>query len=126
TLGSFGPRVRYFLASAVPDFERSTAQSLAAAERPAPNVLLPEKNNVGATLAVYPSSPWSPPSNPSVSKPVSNMKPQRQLAGVGTSAERPRADSAGWHSLSLTGWYDPLKTLLAAVGLTAITLRLLK
>jgi hypothetical protein len=26
----------------------------------------------------------------------------------------------------MAGWYDPLKTLLAAVGLTAITLRLLK
>src|SRR4051812_21179227 len=59
TLGSFAPRVRYFLASAVPDFEHSTSQILAAAERSAPNVLLPEKNSKAATLSLYPSSPWS-------------------------------------------------------------------
>src|SRR3954453_16265 len=61
TLGSFAPRVRYFLASAVPDFEHSTSQTLAAAERPAPNVLLPDNNSRATTLSSYPSSPWSPP-----------------------------------------------------------------
>jgi hypothetical protein len=126
TLGSFAPRVRSFLASAVPDFERSTTQALAAGDRPAPTVLVPEKNSVAATLTSYPSSPWSPPVVTSATKPVSNTKPPAQLAGVGASAESPSADSGGWHSLATTGSYDTVKTLLAAVGLTAITLRLLK
>jgi hypothetical protein len=126
TLGSFAPRVRYFLASTVPDFEQSTTQSLAAADRPAPNVFLPDKNNMPATLACYPSSPWSPPLTASATKPVSNAKPQVQLAGVGPSSEAAQSDSAGWHNLTKNGWYDPLKTFLAAIGLTAITIRLLK
>ena len=126
TLGSFAPRVRNFLASAVPDFERSTNRQVAAADRPAPPVLVPDKNNVAATLSCYPSSPWSPQSVASATKPVSNTKPQVQLAGTGPSAESPPADSAGWRNLAMTGGYDTLKTLLAAVGLTAITLRLLK
>jgi len=51
-----------------------------------------------------------------------------QLAGVGapSASEATQVDSGGWHDLTKNGWYDPLKTLLAAVGLTAITLRLLK
>ena len=126
TLGSFAPRVRYFLATAVPGFEQSTNQALAAADRPAPNVVLPEKNNVAATLACYPSSPWSPPNITNVSKSNTNAKPQVQLAGVGPIAESPQAGSSGWHNITMNGWYDPLKTLLAAIGLTAITLRLLK
>jgi hypothetical protein len=126
TLGSFAPRVRYFLASAVPDFEQSTNQAIAAVDRPAPTVLLPDKNNVAATLANYPSSPWSPPAVASATKPVSNTKPTAQLAGISTPAESPPADSNGWHSLATTGPYDMVKTLLAAVGLTAIALRLVK
>src|SRR4051812_33629725 len=111
TLGSFAPRVRYFLATAVPDFEKSTTQAVVAADRPAPNVFLPDKNNKAATLSCYPSSPWSPPSIASAAKPISNTKPQVQLAGVGASADSRQADSAGWHNLAKTGWYDPLKTL---------------
>jgi hypothetical protein len=118
--------VRYFLASAVPDFEQSTSQSVAAADRPAPNVFLPDKNGKAAALSIYPSSAWSAPSIAGGAKGVANTKPQVQLAGIGPSAESPQADSGGWHNLAKTGWYDPLKTLLAAVGLTAITLRLLK
>jgi S1-C subfamily serine protease len=126
TLGSFAPRVRFFLASAVPDFEQSTSQALVAGDRPAPTVILPEKNNVAATLSLYPSSPWSPPAVISATKPVSNTKPAAKSAGVGASAESPPADAGRWHSLATTGSYDLIKTLLAAVGLTAITLRLLK
>jgi hypothetical protein len=116
TLGSFAPRVRYFLTTAVPDFEKSTTQAVAAADRPAQ----------AATLSCYPSSPWSPPSFASATKPVSNTKPQVQLAGVGASVDSRQTDSGGWHNLAKTGWYEPLKTLLAAIGLTAITLRLVK
>jgi hypothetical protein len=126
TLGSFAPRVRYFLVSTVPDFEQSTTQALAAGDRPAPNTGYPDKNNIAATLACYPSSAWSPPPNPNATKPVSNQKPQVQLAGVGPSPEAAQANSGGWHNLTKNGWYEPLKTLLAAIGLTAITLRLLK
>jgi hypothetical protein len=126
TLGSFAPRVRYFLASAVPDFEHSTSQAFAAAERPAPYVLLPEKNSKAAGPSCYPSSPWSPPPLADGNKTISNTKPQVQLAGVGAQVESPQTDAGSWHNLAMNGWYDPLKTLLAAVGLTAITLRLLK
>jgi hypothetical protein len=126
TLGSFAPRVRYFLASAVPDFEQSTIQSVVAADRPAPNVILPAKKDKDASLALYPSSPWSPPPVSSANKSAANAGPQLQLAGVGPSNESVQADSGGWHNFAKNGWYDPLKTLLAAVGLTAITLRLLK
>ena len=126
TLGSFAPRVRYFLTCAVPDFEQSTTQALAAADRPAPSVLLPDRNSIAATLSCYPSSPWSPPALASSTKPVSNTKPQVQLAGVAPPSKSPEVHAGGWDNLTKTGWYDPLKTLLAAVGLTAITLRLLK
>jgi hypothetical protein len=126
TLGSFAPRVRYFLATAVPDFEQSTNQAVAAADRPAPNAVVPDKNNIPATLACYPSSPWSPPSVASATKPAANTKPQVQLAGVGSPAESAQLNSGGWHSIGKNGWYDPLKTFLAAVGLTVITLRLVK
>jgi hypothetical protein len=129
TLGSFAPRVRNFLASAVPDFEQTTSQSLAVGDRPAPTVILPDKNNVAATLSDYPSSPWSPPATASATKPVANIsstKPPTPVAGAGALTEPPTADSGGWHSLATTGPYDMVKTLLAAVGLTAITLRLLK
>jgi Trypsin-like peptidase domain len=126
TLGSFAPRVRYFLATAVPDFEQSTSRALAAADRPAPSVILPTENANQASLACYPSSPWSPPSRANTTKPIQNTKPQVQLAGLGPTAEPVQSDSSSWHNLAKTGWYEPLKTLLAAVGLTAITLRLLK
>lgn len=126
TLGSFAPRVRYFLASAVPDFEHSTAQALATAERPAPNVLLPDEISKATASSCYPSSPWSPPLLADAKKTISNTKPQVQLAGVGARVESPQTNAGSWQDLAMTGWYDPLKTLLAAVGLTAITLRLLK
>ena len=114
TLGSFAPRVRYFLAIAVPDFEQSTTQAIAAADRPAPNVhparrrttcrrrLPATRVRLGRRQAL-----------PTQANRASNTKPQVQLAGVGPSAESPHADS-GWHSLATTGWYDPLKTFLAA------------
>jgi S1-C subfamily serine protease len=126
TLGSFAPRVRYFLASAVPDFEQTTNQALAAADRPAPSVTLPTPNDNTATLSLYPSSPWSPPKPASNTKPTTNSKPQVQLAGLAATTKPASGDSEGWTSLEKSGWYDPLKTLLAAVGLTAITLRLIK
>jgi hypothetical protein len=49
-----------------------------------------------------------------------------QLAGLGATTEAASVDANGWSNLEKTGWYDPLKTLLAAVGLTAIALRLVK
>src|SRR3954470_21687614 len=92
TLGSFAPRVRYFLATAVPDFEHSTSQTLAAAERPAPDVLLPEINSKAATLSCYPSAPGPPPLLADATKTIPNTKPQVQLAGVGAQIESPPTD----------------------------------
>ncbi len=126
TLGSFAPRVRYFLASAVPDFDQTTSSSIAVADRPAPNVVLPIKENKNELTSNYPSSPWSPPSTLSSGKPAANAKPQVQLAGAGASSDAAQREPSTWDNFAKTGWYDPLKTLLAAVGLTAITLRLLK
>src|SRR6478736_2167986 len=57
TLGSFSPRVRYFLASVAPDLEQQNIKAIA--DRPAPNVILPIKNEPTITPATYPSSAWS-------------------------------------------------------------------
>jgi trypsin-like peptidase len=124
TLGSFAPRVRNFLATAVPDFEKSTAQSLATTDQTAPNVNAPDNNK--ASPAIYPSSPWSPPPVAATIKPVVNTKPQVQLAAAGPSTGSSRTDSGNWHNIASTGWYDPAKTFLAAVGLAVISLRLVK
>src|SRR5436190_3377373 len=47
TLGSFAPRVRYFLASVAPDIDLANNKAIAAADRPAPNVILPIKGDAG-------------------------------------------------------------------------------
>lgn len=126
TLGSFAPRVRYFLASAVPDFEQTTNEALAAADQPSPSVTLAANKAMPASLALYPSSPWSPPKPASNAKPTTNHKPQVQLAGLATTTAPASLDSDGGQNIEKCGWYEPLKTLLAAVGLTAIALRLVK
>ncbi len=44
TLGSFAPRVRYFLATAVPDLNNPRPERWPRADRLAPNVLIPDKD----------------------------------------------------------------------------------
>jgi hypothetical protein len=126
TLGSFSPRVRYFLATAVPDFEKSTSSQIVAAERPAS--LIPSTaqstNTVAATL--YPSSPWSPTAGKPATKEPSLAPPQLQLAGAMRSQEDAKAESATPSGIGKSATFEPIKTLLAVIGLTAITLRALK
>ncbi|HVT28817.1 MAG TPA: serine protease [Lacipirellulaceae bacterium] len=126
TLGSFAPRVRVFLASVAPDLDVENEQALAAADKPAPKVTASIRNVSNDSNSTYPSAPWSPPAHPVSNKPTSNAKPDVQLAGIASSSEATSDNSAMWQSIAKNGWYEPLKTLLAAVGLTALVLRLLR
>ena len=129
TLGSFALRVRYFLATAVPDFEQSTTQAVAMSNNSTAGGAASDNLLRNTALQSYPSSPWSPPKMGDAGNGAANGKPQVQLAGMGQSSGGPSAahSTAGdWHNLTENGWYEPMKTLLAAVGLTAIVLRLVK
>jgi hypothetical protein len=119
--------VRYFLASVAPDLDQANSKAIAAADRPAPNVILPIKSDGGITPATYPSSPWAPRTIAGANKPVNgNAKPQVQLAGAGTPSQLAHPGSISWNDLAKNGWYDPLKTLFAAIGLIACTRRVLR
>jgi hypothetical protein len=124
TLGSFSPRVRYFLASVAPDLEQQNSKAIA--DRPAPNVILPIKNEPTITPATYPSSAWSAPSIAANTPANSKTKPQIQLAGASAQSQVAQAESISWNDFTKNGWYDPLKTLFAAIGLIACTRRVLK
>ncbi|HEX4414695.1 MAG TPA: serine protease [Lacipirellulaceae bacterium] len=132
TMGSFAPRVRVFLASVAPDFEQSTSQlQVATADQPPPTIVTDSGAlniaSTGGPLDSYPSSPWSPPrakdSAHGVDRPaidgahlVSNTVPKQ--------TEQRQALTLS--DFSRAAWYDPLKTALAAVGLAAVALRLVK
>jgi hypothetical protein len=127
TLGSFSPRVRYFLASVAPDIDNDNNKAFAAADRAAPNINPPIKANPDdATSKNYQSSPWSPQLASLAKNPSPITKPQIQLAGAMAGSAAMPHDSMSWGDISKNGWFEPLKTVLAAVGLTVITLRLVK
>jgi hypothetical protein len=131
TLGSFAPRVSNFLATLAPDIgEADNAILVAASGRPAPNVRQRDKAWVRA-VANYPSSPWSPPNQ--AAKNDTNAK----TAGPNAAGEAVQVASAesgtqatnvplSWNDVSDAGWYEPLKSALAVVGLLAIAGRLVK
>jgi hypothetical protein len=118
--------VRYFLASVAPDIDQANDRALAAATQAAPNVVVPTGAGSDECNSHYPSAPWSPPAVVRMNKPVGSAKPAVQLASAGISPTAKQPESISLSDLTKNGWYEPLKTLLAAVGLTAITLRLLK
>ncbi|HJQ81232.1 MAG TPA: trypsin-like peptidase domain-containing protein, partial [Lacipirellulaceae bacterium] len=127
TLGSFAPRVSNFLATLAPDIGQSDdAAPIAMADRPAPNVRQPDNGWV-TPVANYPSSPWSPPApvarNTSDS-PTTSSEPVQ----VVSTATVPQATSVplAWNDVANAGWYEPLKSALAVVGLLAIVGRLVK
>src|SRR4051812_15072810 len=124
TLGSFSPRVRYFVARAVPDFEKPSARLVAVNEKPSSLSSTAADAHTSEKMAEYPSSPWSP-SVASGRKPAAPT-PQVQLAGTTASPANSKEEVANWSESAASGWYDPLKTLLAAIGLTALTLRVVK
>jgi hypothetical protein len=125
TMGSFAPRVRYFLAAVAPDIDQPSSQAHVAADRPAPVVTLPVGGMTGQAAAPYPSAPWLPPN----SRNVSNASKVSEGKQSGSRTKRNGAadgQSIAWSELSGAGWYEPMKSLLAVVGLAAIFLRLVK
>ncbi len=126
TLGSFAPRVRYFLSSVAPDIDQVNKNAIAVADRRPPNAILPIKDAAYEPSSNYPSSPWSPPKGPNANKPAASINREVQLAGASAPPEATRGENPLSVDLGKGGWYEPLKTLFAAVGLAAITLRLIK
>ncbi len=122
TLGSFAPRVRYFLASVAPDLDQANSSAIAAADRAAPNVVLPGKEESNEWKSDYPSSPWSPPRAAQItaSNVSRNEAHAKQYSEAGTLA----TDKVfAWTDVA---WYDPAKSILAVVGLAAIGLKLVR
>jgi hypothetical protein len=118
TLGSFGPRVSTFLATLAPDIGQVRDQAeVAVAERPAPNVVA--KGSGADRRHEWPSSPWTPAGR---SQQKSSPRSSIGLAASAVSEQAPLS----WSDLSGAGWYEPVKSLLAVVGLAAIALRLVK
>jgi len=134
TMGSFAPRVRVFLAAVAPDLDLANSQAkVAIADRPAPNVNLPLGGEIGGANGTYPSASWSPSAEWSPPNTRNrNQDPTNQLAGEPrlVSTMKPsqgnESQTLGWSDVSRAGWYEPLKTTLAAIGLAAIALRLVK
>lgn len=123
TMGAFSPRVRYFLAAVAPNLDQSNTQAqVAVADRPPPVVNLPPTQPAaGEQPADYPSSPWSAP------KPViveASNSPAAAPLLVATSA--PALPAEVHQHETPANWYEPAKTVLAAIGLAAIGLRLVK
>jgi S1-C subfamily serine protease len=114
TLGSFGPRVSAFLASVAPDLGNSGEPTrVAAVERPAPEVRPLYDTGWSAARGDYPSSPWSPQKNEN----------QDRIANANV---RPADESLAWSDVTAHDWYEPMKSLLAVVGLVAIGLQMVK
>jgi S1-C subfamily serine protease len=120
TMGAFSPRVRYFLAAVAPNLEQSNAQAqVAVADRPPPVVNMPIAKPAEELTVDYPSSPWLPPKPAAVEAshgPAAAPQLVSTSAPASTANEHPQATPPNW--------YEPAKTVLAAIGLAAIGLRL--
>jgi hypothetical protein len=127
TMGSFAPRVRVFLAAVAPDFDQATATSqVAVADRAPPTVNMPGAK-VDDAAEPYPSSPWSPPTAGRNGEPAGRSRASgTQLVSTTVPKQAENRQALTLSDLSRAGWYDPLKTALAAVGLVVLTLRLVK
>lgn len=120
TLGSFGPRVGTFLATLAPDIGQARDQAqVAVADRPAPNVRPANEGVAIASRAGWPSLPWAP---------TNKAKPAAPAPGLVTEVTRPSqpADGLVTSMTSSHGWYEPLKSLLAVIGLAAVAIKLVK
>lgn len=126
TLGSFAPRVRNFLATVAPDIDQANAQAqVAIADRLAPNVTLPINGISDDLVSNYPSSPWSPPGMRNAKNQAANSVSGVQLANSATSPAVTN-EPLSWGDFANSGWYEPLKSALALVGVAAVALRLVK
>jgi trypsin-like peptidase len=127
TLGSFSPRVRHFLASVAPDIDQARDRPLvAAASPPASNVSLPINNVSNEPASEYPSSPWSPPIKVIAGIHASNTNPKTQAASSGASSPTAQGQATPLTEFANRGSYEPFKSILAVVGIAAITMRLMK
>jgi hypothetical protein len=129
TMGSFAPRVRVFLAAVAPDFDQvTTASQVAVADRPPPMVNLPDVSNprTDNLIESYPSSPWSPKSVPDGASVPPRHANAAQLVSSTLPMQAANRQPLTFSDLSCAGWYEPLKTAFAAVGLAVLTLRLVK
>jgi serine protease Do len=134
TMGSFAPRVRYFLAAVAPDLEEANAQAkLAVADRPPPTVNLPIGGSASDAGEKYPSavwapsSAWSPPKTGSAKNGGANDSEKgTQLVSATAPGNAGESQPLGLSDLSRAEWYEPTKTALAALGLVVIVLRFVK
>jgi hypothetical protein len=127
TMGSFAPRVRCFLAAVAPDLDRVNMQSqVAVADRPPPVVTWPIANKQHED-SDYPSSPWSPTEVAEQNETeVASAKPKPHLVSTTSPPSAGDRQALSWSDLSHSGWYEPAKTALAAVGLAVVALRMVK
>jgi hypothetical protein len=126
TMGSFAPRVRSFLASVAPDIDQDNSRSrVAAADRPPPSVTLPVGGKRDGFTANYPSSPWSPP-KPAAGGAAKQADANGTRMASTMAPKQGKNQSLSWGDLSSTGWYEPLKTAFAVVGVAVIALRVVK
>lgn len=129
TMGSFSPRVRYFLSAVAPELEQANANAqMATIERPAPVVILPDAKSIGMASIDYPSAPWSPssawsaPNNGSLNSGLNNT----QHAANHGSNKNAKYESGACDDLQYANWLESAKSILAVVGIAAIALRLVK
>lgn len=128
-MGSFAPRVRYFLTAVAPDLEQDNVQAkLVSTGAPVTPLIQPLAGPPSEAIADYPSAPWSPPA---VEHPSSEWRPAEKnnaqlVSNNGANGGRVEAQTVSWGGASRTGWYEPLKTSLAVLGAAVIALRLVK
>ncbi len=131
TMGSFAPRVRVFLAAVAPDFDQASPPAqIAVADQPLPNANMQSTSlaRLNDETPLSPSSPWSPPKkiarrDEAVVRASANGT---QLVSTKVPKQVEDRQPLTLSDLSRAGWYEPLKTALAAVGLAVLTLRLVK
>jgi hypothetical protein len=142
TLGSFAPRVSTFLATLAPEIGQAKDQeSVAIAERPAPNV---GQFNHPASISKIENtgSPWSSLHTQEASQ-VTQVAAQPARSNTArdglatsvasmarddqsTSPDAPRESALTWHDLARTDWYDSVKSVLALVGLVVVVVQFVK
>jgi len=128
TMGSYAPRVSNFLATLAPDIGQANDQALVAvADRPAPNVGPADHDYRNGANTLYPSSPWSP-ADAGINRVSNNKTPDQRakLAVAPANAATTESEALAWNDLAKSGWYDPIKSALALIGLVAIALQLVK
>ncbi len=145
TIGSFGPRVKSFLASLAPDIGTADETMVAVADRPAPDVhtinRLPAPSPADGQLAR--STPvdasrqpvddgWSTAAEAADHRWPTATAVGRHSADEIRTAGRTDAPTAvadehlSWQDVAGTDWFERAKTVFALVGIVAVALQLVK